>query len=236
MLSNPRLSGQGWSLRSRRPEKTIRSRPYDDGPDRLTGRGPACRRVKGSGWRQQVLPYRVSPSAMPPRLFELAPMTKALAAVETDLGRFATLHRPERRPRAPHPQPGLLGRRAEPRHRRHPRPGRHRRASSPISSRSSPPTAACSPCPTSSPPSGASLAEHRGEVTAEVTSAEPLSRQPRRRPEGGAQGLARQGRHARPQVDPSLIGGLIVKVGSRMIDGSLRTKLNSLKLAMKEVG
>ena len=37
-------------------------------------------------------------------------------------------------------------------------------------------------------------------------------------------------------VDPSLIGGLIVKVGSRMIDGSLRTKLNSLKLAMKEVG
>ena len=37
-------------------------------------------------------------------------------------------------------------------------------------------------------------------------------------------------------VDPALIGGLIVKVGSRMIDGSLRTKLNSLKLAMKEVG
>jgi len=38
------------------------------------------------------------------------------------------------------------------------------------------------------------------------------------------------------KVDPSLIGGLIVRVGSRMIDGSLRTKLNSLKLAMKEVG
>ena len=38
------------------------------------------------------------------------------------------------------------------------------------------------------------------------------------------------------KVDPALIGGLIVKVGSRMIDGSLRTKLNSLKLAMKEVG
>ena len=38
------------------------------------------------------------------------------------------------------------------------------------------------------------------------------------------------------KVDPSLIGGLIVKVGSRMVDGSLRTKLNSLKLAMKEVG
>ncbi|MGE0847208.1 MAG: FoF1 ATP synthase subunit delta, partial [Flavobacteriaceae bacterium] len=38
------------------------------------------------------------------------------------------------------------------------------------------------------------------------------------------------------RVDPSLIGGLIVKVGSRMVDTSIRTKLNSLKLAMKEVG
>lgn len=37
-------------------------------------------------------------------------------------------------------------------------------------------------------------------------------------------------------VDSSLIGGLIVKVGSRMIDGSLRTKLQGLKLAMKGVG
>lgn len=38
------------------------------------------------------------------------------------------------------------------------------------------------------------------------------------------------------RVDPSLLGGLIVKVGSRMIDTSLRTRLNSLKIAMKEVG
>ena len=37
-------------------------------------------------------------------------------------------------------------------------------------------------------------------------------------------------------IDPSLIGGLMVKVGSRMIDTSIRTKLNSLKHAMKEVG
>ena len=37
-------------------------------------------------------------------------------------------------------------------------------------------------------------------------------------------------------VDPSLLGGLIVKVGSRMIDTSLKTKLNALKYAMKEVG
>ena len=37
-------------------------------------------------------------------------------------------------------------------------------------------------------------------------------------------------------VDPSLLGGIIVKIGSRQIDTSLQTKLNSLKLALKEVG
>ena len=37
-------------------------------------------------------------------------------------------------------------------------------------------------------------------------------------------------------VDPSLLGGLVVKMGSRQIDTSLRTKLSSLKLALKEVG
>lgn len=38
------------------------------------------------------------------------------------------------------------------------------------------------------------------------------------------------------KVDPAIIGGLIVKLGSRMVDGSLRTKLNSLRTRMKEVG
>ena len=38
------------------------------------------------------------------------------------------------------------------------------------------------------------------------------------------------------KVDPSIIGGLVVKLGSRMVDGSLRTKLNSIKHAMKEAG
>jgi F-type H+-transporting ATPase subunit delta len=38
------------------------------------------------------------------------------------------------------------------------------------------------------------------------------------------------------KVDPSIVGGLIVKLGSRMIDGSLKTKLNAIRLAMKEVG
>jgi F-type H+-transporting ATPase subunit delta len=36
------------------------------------------------------------------------------------------------------------------------------------------------------------------------------------------------------KIDPAIIGGLIVKVGSQMVDSSLRTKLNSIKLAMKE--
>ncbi len=36
------------------------------------------------------------------------------------------------------------------------------------------------------------------------------------------------------EVDPSIIGGLVVKLGSRMVDSSLRTKLNSIKTAMKE--
>ena len=38
------------------------------------------------------------------------------------------------------------------------------------------------------------------------------------------------------KIDPSLIGGLVVKMGSRMVDASLKTKLNSIRLAMKEVG
>ena len=38
------------------------------------------------------------------------------------------------------------------------------------------------------------------------------------------------------KLDPSIIGGLIVKLGSRMVDGSLKTKLNAIRLAMKEVG
>ena len=38
------------------------------------------------------------------------------------------------------------------------------------------------------------------------------------------------------KIDPAIIGGLVVKLGSRMVDTSLRTKLNSIKHAMKEVG
>ncbi len=83
---------------------------------------------------------------------------------------------------------------------------------------------------------GKLLARRRGEVSAEVTSAEPLSaahvatlKETLRAQLGKDVALS-------TKVDPALIGGLIVKVGSRMIDTSLKTKLNSLKIAMKEVG
>jgi len=80
------------------------------------------------------------------------------------------------------------------------------------------------------------MAAHRGEMVAEVTTAEPLSDENATRLR---EILADQtGRVIKlaTKVDPSLIGGLVVKVGSRMIDTSLRTRLNSLKTAMKEVG
>ena len=80
------------------------------------------------------------------------------------------------------------------------------------------------------------LAEHRGEVTAEVTSAEPLSEAQVASLKDALKATLGKDVALDRNVDPSLIGGLVVKVGSRMIDGSLRTKLNALKLAMKEVG
>ena len=90
--------------------------------------------------------------------------------------------------------------------------------------------------PRSSPPSARLVAKHRGEVTAEVTSAEPLSDTHVAALKAALKASLGKDVALETNVDPSLIGGLIVKVGSRMIDGSLRTKLNSLKLAMKEVG
>ena len=77
-------------------------------------------------------------------------------------------------------------------------------------------------------------ARQRGEVTADVSSASAD-----RCPDGRAQGDAARligGKDVQinSRVDPNLLGGLIVKMGSRMIDSSLRTKLNNLKTAMKE--
>ncbi len=77
------------------------------------------------------------------------------------------------------------------------------------------------------------LARHRGEVTAQVVSARPLDRA---RAEAIARALAgAAGREVRvdASVDETLIGGLVVKLGSRMIDASIRTRLQSLRAAMK---
>ena len=79
-------------------------------------------------------------------------------------------------------------------------------------------------------------AHHRGAVAAEVTSAEPLADKHVAALKEALKAALGKDVTLEARVDPSLIGGLIVKVGSRMIDDSLRTKLNSLRLVMKEVG
>jgi len=83
---------------------------------------------------------------------------------------------------------------------------------------------------------GRLLASYRGEVSAEVTSAEPLSETHLGDLKAALKASLGKDVSLETHVDSSLIGGLIVRVGSRMIDGSIKTKLNSLKLAMKEVG
>ena len=82
----------------------------------------------------------------------------------------------------------------------------------------------------------AELAERRGEVTAEVTAALALS-------ESQSALLTEQLRRSvgrrvsiEVKIDPSLIGGMVVKLGSRMIDGSIKSKLQRLQLAMKGIG
>jgi F-type H+-transporting ATPase subunit delta len=80
------------------------------------------------------------------------------------------------------------------------------------------------------------IAAERGEVTAEVTSAKPLTK-------GQTEALAATlkesvGKEVKVDltVDESLIGGLVIRVGSRMIDSSIRSKLAHLQNIMKEVG
>jgi F-type H+-transporting ATPase subunit delta len=79
----------------------------------------------------------------------------------------------------------------------------------------------------------AMLAEHRGEVGAEVVSAVPLSQEQLESVQRQLAGAVGQDVKLSTAVDPSLLGGLIVRVGSRMIDASIRTKLRQLELALK---
>ncbi|SEN04620.1 ATP synthase F1 subcomplex delta subunit [Loktanella fryxellensis] len=80
------------------------------------------------------------------------------------------------------------------------------------------------------------LAADRGEITADVTTATPLSDS--QRSSLAATLSAQTGKTVgiKETVDASILGGLIVKVGSRMIDTSIASKLNALQNNMKEVG
>lgn len=77
-------------------------------------------------------------------------------------------------------------------------------------------------------------AADRGEVQADVTSAAPLSEEQVAALKSKLAASIGKDVQLNTRVDPSLLGGLIVKVGSRMIDSSLRTKLATLKMRMKE--
>jgi F-type H+-transporting ATPase subunit delta len=79
-------------------------------------------------------------------------------------------------------------------------------------------------------------AAHRGEETAEVLSARPLGAAEVKALKAAIKAAAGTDVQINAKVDESLLGGLIVKIGSRQIDTSLRTKLNNLKIALKEVG
>lgn len=83
---------------------------------------------------------------------------------------------------------------------------------------------------------GVLCSRHRGEVTAQVVSASKLSAAQAKALKASLKSAAGKDVQIDASVDESLLGGLIVKLGSRMIDTSLRTRLNNLKFAMKEVG
>lgn len=77
------------------------------------------------------------------------------------------------------------------------------------------------------------VAKSKGEVTAEVTSAEKLSDKQLTDLKAALKSAVGSDVALTAKVNPAILGGLIVKVGSRMMDNSLLTKLNSLKSAMK---
>ncbi|MEW6641399.1 MAG: F0F1 ATP synthase subunit delta [Pseudomonadota bacterium] len=80
------------------------------------------------------------------------------------------------------------------------------------------------------------VARYKGEVSADVTVAEPLSDKNLDALKTALNSVTGKDVALNVKVDPSIIGGLVVKLGSRMVDSSLRTKLNSIKHAMKEAG
>ena len=80
------------------------------------------------------------------------------------------------------------------------------------------------------------IAVEKGEVTADVISAKALTKAQSEKLSKSLAATTGKKVTLNATVDDSLIGGLIVKVGSKMIDTSIRAKLNSLQNVMKEVG
>jgi F-type H+-transporting ATPase subunit delta len=80
------------------------------------------------------------------------------------------------------------------------------------------------------------LAERRGETTAQVTAARPLSQAQIAAVTEAVRQAVSNKVSLDLKVDPRLLGGLVVKVGSRLFDSSLRTKLRRLETAMKGIG
>lgn len=80
------------------------------------------------------------------------------------------------------------------------------------------------------------IAEERGEVTADVVSAQPLSEAQAERLRATLAEKSGKIVKLNARVDEALIGGMIVKLGSSMIDSSIRSRLSALQNAMKEVG
>ena len=80
------------------------------------------------------------------------------------------------------------------------------------------------------------VARERGEVSAEVASAHALTPEQLQQLSDTLRTSIGKNVRIDTRVDPNLLAGLVVKVGSRMIDSSLRTKLNNLKVVMKGIG
>lgn len=80
------------------------------------------------------------------------------------------------------------------------------------------------------------IADHKGEITADVTAATALTQAQQDKLASTLKSSVGKTVKINMAVDESLIGGLVVKVGSKMIDTSIRAKLNALQNTMKEVG
>jgi F-type H+-transporting ATPase subunit delta len=80
------------------------------------------------------------------------------------------------------------------------------------------------------------LADYRGQMTADVISAIPLTEAQTEELKASLKAKTGKDIDLKLTVDPAILGGLIVRIGSRMVDTSIRSKLNSLKFALKEVG